>query len=639
MKKSYWKGGRAIVGSFSMVALTAGLAAAADVTIEPWIPIFVGVELTSGRQAASLPGERNHRVMCLRVDLSNPDVKLFTTPKCANCGTYETLAQTPSGFLEQHKLQASVNGAFYSSSTGPNDVPEGTPEDVLGLAMSEGVVVSPGGGSGNAATMLFTEDNRAFYVPTNSPPTNTTGLFTAISGNRPLLINGVNVNNPIPNDLDPRTAVGLSRDRRYLYLMTLDGRQPGWSDGADWYNTGEWLLRFGAWDGINVDGGGSTTMVMEGCGGTALRLNRSSFVAAYGRERIIGHNFGVRAPRLPSEIEHAEVTPGTTTAIITWNTTFAGNTRVDYGLTTSYGTTLPIDPQPVNHHVVTLRGLLPGTSYYFKVTSQGVDGPTYTDECRFATGNNISTTELFGLTQEWRYTTNNLDGVGWKARAYNDTNWFGPGAGLLYVSETNPQVSPRNTEMPVLFGNRTYYFRTHFEFLGGTAGASLTFSNYIDDGAVFYLNGAEIQRVRMPAAPQTINNATTAIGVPCTGSFQSGDALTTCPDVFTIAGNLVANNLVEGDNVVAVELHNSTTGSDLVFGGALLRSVSTVEQPTLHLITEGDLLTFYWNGEGFTLQESTDLGSPANWTDVAGPVTTSPHRVTRGATTFYRLRN
>ena len=126
--------------------------------------------------------------------------------------------------------------------------------------------------------------------------------------------------------------------------------------------------------------------------------------------------------------------------------------------------------------------------------------------------------------------------------------------------------------------------------------------------------------------------------MPCTGNLQSGDALTTCPDVFTISGNQVANNLVEGDNVVAVELHNGT-GNDRVFGAALLRSVSTVESPVLHLITDGDFLTFYWNGEGFTLQASTDLGSPSNWTDVSGPVTTSPYRVTRGGTTFYRLRN
>ena len=83
--------------------------------------------------------------------------------------------------------------------------------------------------------------------------------------------------------------------------MTIDGRQPGWSDGADFHDTGEWLLRFGAADGINVDGGGSTTMVMADCQGGAVRLNRSSFVATYGRERNNGHNFGVYAKPLPSD--------------------------------------------------------------------------------------------------------------------------------------------------------------------------------------------------------------------------------------------------------------------------------------------------------------------------------------------------
>ncbi len=42
--------------------------------------------------------------------------------------------------------------------------------------------------------------------------------------------------------------------------MTIDGRQPEVSRGATTAETGEWLLRFGSHTGINMDGGGSTTM-------------------------------------------------------------------------------------------------------------------------------------------------------------------------------------------------------------------------------------------------------------------------------------------------------------------------------------------------------------------------------------------
>lgn len=71
----------------------------------------------------------------------------------------------------------------------------------------------------------------------------------------------------------PRTAAGYSRDGRWLYLLTVDGRQPGFSAGmslaelasfmatrlADFTKSGE-----NAYQAMNMDGGGSTTMVING---------------------------------------------------------------------------------------------------------------------------------------------------------------------------------------------------------------------------------------------------------------------------------------------------------------------------------------------------------------------------------------
>src|SRR5690349_14123701 len=94
---------------------------------------------------------------------------------------------------------------------------------------------------------------------------------------------------------------------------------------------------------------------------------------------------------------------------------------------------------------------------------------------------------LFPITNPWRYEqTANLDGVNWRSPTFNDAAWPS-GIGLLYV-EDNTGVTPRNT--PLTLGRITYYFRTHFQFTNATAGIGLVFSNRVDDGAVFYLNGA-----------------------------------------------------------------------------------------------------------------------------------------------------
>jgi hypothetical protein len=236
------------------------------------------------------------------------------------------------------------------------------------------------------------------------------------------------------------------------------------------------------------------------------------------------------------------------------------------------------------------------------------------------TTNNV--TMLFDVTKSWKWTTNNLDGINWQARGYYDggTNWFGPGPGLLSV-ENNPAVSPRNTPLPPNNGVQmngvcvypTYYFRTHFTFTNSTADASLIFSNFIDDGAVFYLNGVEIQRL--------------------------GDA--TCPDIFTISGDLVTN-LVRGDNVLAVEVHQYIPCSfDITFGSALgyAHPSAGPPPPKLTIMLSGGNAIISWTGGGFTLQQSS---VPAgSWADAPGPVTTSPYRVTPlpGAARFYRLRN
>jgi uncharacterized repeat protein (TIGR01451 family) len=171
------------------------------------------------------------------------------------------------------------------------------------------------------------------------------------------------------------------------------------------------------------------------------------------------------------------------------------------------------------------------------------------------------TGHLFAITNTWRYQqTTNFDGVNWFAPGFADSSWPG-GRALLYV-ENNSAVTLRNTLLTI--GRTTYYFRTRFQFTNEPRGIGLVFSNRIDDGAVFYLNGTEIHRVRMPAAPQPIHYATPATAFP---NPPLGDAVSN--EVFMISGD-VLTNLVVGTNVLAVEVHQQTpTSTDIVFGTSL----------------------------------------------------------------------
>jgi exopolysaccharide biosynthesis protein len=62
----------------------------------------------------------------------------------------------------------------------------------------------------------------------------------------------------------PRTAVGYDADGNQLWVMVVDGRQPGHSDGMTLPELTVALQAMGVEEALNLDGGGSTVMVLEG---------------------------------------------------------------------------------------------------------------------------------------------------------------------------------------------------------------------------------------------------------------------------------------------------------------------------------------------------------------------------------------
>lgn len=168
---------------------------------------------------------------------------------------------------------------------------------------------------------------------------------------------------------------------------------------------------------------------------------------------------------------------------------------------------------------------------------------------------------LHPTTSSWRYLTDGSDqGAAWQASAFDDSTWP---QGLGLFGNENNYPYPIGTTIPGLTPI-TVYYRTHFTWSQPTFGVVLTGTNYVDDGSIIYLNGVEIARFNMPAGPAAFD--TVALGAnpggePVLLQLQIPlDALTN--------GN--ANPLINGDNVIAVEVHqNSATSSDRVHGLAL----------------------------------------------------------------------
>lgn len=69
----------------------------------------------------------------------------------------------------------------------------------------------------------------------------------------------------------PQTAIGTTKDNKEAIIVTVDGRQLA-SKGMDQYELANLMLEFGAYNAINLDGGGSTTMVSRELGHNELQI-------------------------------------------------------------------------------------------------------------------------------------------------------------------------------------------------------------------------------------------------------------------------------------------------------------------------------------------------------------------------------
>lgn len=168
---------------------------------------------------------------------------------------------------------------------------------------------------------------------------------------------------------------------------------------------------------------------------------------------------------------------------------------------------------------------------------------------------------LLTYTNVWKFMqVSNLDGVNWTAAAYPDASWPG-GPGLLAYEDNSAitplirtPLNPPTTPINNVSNGHAYYFRTMVKVTNDLTGFTLNASAYLDDGAVFYVNGEEERRVRI--ADGTVTNRTFTTAQP-----PGGDALN--PDLFTFDPSL----FVSGTNVLAVEVHqNQANSSDIVFG-------------------------------------------------------------------------
>ena len=177
------------------------------------------------------------------------------------------------------------------------------------------------------------------------------------------------------------------------------------------------------------------------------------------------------------------------------------------------------------------------------------------------TGMPVTLTSLIPFAATWKYLDSGSDqGTTWKETSFSDAGWLS-GAGKLGYPQNRVTTLLNACGSPVAnpsCSNKyiTYYFRKTVNIPSISLYQSFKFQFYRDDGIVVYVNGTEVFRNNIEA-----------------GAF---DYLTLASNAADNGNLLIENSVpvtafVDGDNTIAVEVHQASAASgDLIFDMGLI---------------------------------------------------------------------
>jgi len=225
----------------------------------------------------------------ITIDLHTEGINFIVTPPdfTDKDDEHPLRARTTSRFLEKYNLQIAVNGdgftPWHSNSFLDYYPHMGDPVTPLGFAASRGKRYA----DGNPPILYISKDNVAQFERPRGR------VYNAISGSHMLIVEGESIEGLDSEIPAPRTALGVDFGPDRLVIVVVDGRQPFYSEGATLAQLADLMIDYGVYSAINMDGGGSSTLVIEDERGNAKVLNSPIDSHIPGRERPVANHLGV----------------------------------------------------------------------------------------------------------------------------------------------------------------------------------------------------------------------------------------------------------------------------------------------------------------------------------------------------------
>lgn len=155
---------------------------------------------------------------------------------------------------------AGINASGFNYSEATGYIPTGV------VIMDNEIVFGKGAPAASWGGIIgFTNDNVLILTKSTAEEALSMGIRDAVSFGPFLIVNGkaAEFKGNGGYGIAPRTAIGQRKDGIVL-LLVIDGRRPGHSLGVDMVELTNILLKYGAYNASNLDGGGSSSMVVDG---------------------------------------------------------------------------------------------------------------------------------------------------------------------------------------------------------------------------------------------------------------------------------------------------------------------------------------------------------------------------------------
>lgn len=224
------------------------------------------------------------------------------------------------------------------------------------------VVVTRAEGAQKIKSNFKTGDKVSFNISTS--PRNWDQLKMSVTGGAILLQNGA-IPDKFSHDIPgrhPRTAIGTSKGGKKLIMVTVDGRQQS-SIGLTQLELAELLMELGVHNAVNLDGGGSTTMIARQPGTNDMDVINSP---SDGIVRKIANAVGIISLAPPSALDGLIISTddGKMFAGTTRKFTVKGYDR--------YFNPVAVDPETVKWNVSGIEGVFEGSSFIASTPGKGI---------------------------------------------------------------------------------------------------------------------------------------------------------------------------------------------------------------------------------------------------------------------------